>query len=218
MDGNTGWQAGRLGRFFSSWGKVANVEPHSWMHLEGKWVATQIAENRLPLELPLMIADESLIMNTLNELMSEMNQDPIPDLIILQNLFQNWARSLARFLKTRDPHRSVPPSLLLVRDHLDENFTKMTPLDDLAKIASMSRSHLSHLFCKVFGTTISRYVIRKRMSVAERLLYDLSIRPGEIEKEVGYLDIYQFSKQFKMAFGVSPTEYRKRITPDLASE
>ena len=38
-----------------------------------------------------MIADESLIMNTLNELMSEMNQDqdPIPDLIILQNLFQN---------------------------------------------------------------------------------------------------------------------------------
>jgi hypothetical protein len=45
----------------------------------------------LPLELPLMIADESLIMNTLNELMSEMNQDqdPIPDLIILQNLFQN---------------------------------------------------------------------------------------------------------------------------------
>ena len=45
----------------------------------------------MPLELPLMIADESLIMNTLNELMSEMNQDqdPIPDLIILQNLFQN---------------------------------------------------------------------------------------------------------------------------------
>ena len=73
----------------------------------------------MPLELPLMIADESLIMNTLNELMSEMNQDPIPDLIILQNLFQNWARSLARFLKTRDPHRLVPPSLLLVRDHLD---------------------------------------------------------------------------------------------------
>ena len=29
---------------------------------------------------------------------------------------------------------------------------------------------------------------------------------------------YQFSKQFKKAFGVSPTEYRKRITPDLASE
>ena len=172
----------------------------------------------MPLELPLMIADESLIMNTLNELMSEMNQDPIPDLIILQNLFQNWARSLARFLKTRDPHRSVPPSLLLVRDHLDGNFMKMTPLDDLAKIASMSRSHLSHLFCKVFGTTISRYVIRKRKSVAERLLYDLSIRPGEIEKEVGYLDIYQFSKQFNKAFGVSPTEYRKRITPDLASE
>lgn len=71
---------------------------------------------------------------------------------------------------------------------------KMTPLDDLAKIASMSRSHLSHLFCKVFGTTISRYVIRKRKSVTERLLYDLSIRPGEIEKEVGYPDIISVFK------------------------
>ncbi len=77
----------------------------------------------------------------------------------------------------------------------------------------MSRSQLSHQFRDRFGTTNSSYAIRKHMSIAQRLLYDLSIRPGEIAKEVGYPDIYQFSKQFKKTFGVSPAEYRNQIAP-----
>lgn len=86
----------------------------------------------------------------------------------------------------------------------------MTPLDDLARNACMSRSHLCHQFREHFGTSISSYVVRKRMSIAQRLLFDVNIRPGEIAEEVGYPDIYQFSKQFKKSFGVSPTQYRKQ--------
>lgn len=196
---------------FYSWSRAANIEPHSWMHVEGMWVATQIEENRLPLEVPVTIRDESLVINILHQLMNEMTQNEVADPIILQNLFQNWARSLARFLQTRDPQHRIPPALLKVRDHLNEHFTELTPLDELAQIACMSRSHLSHQFREHFGTTISSYVIRKRMSIAQRLLYDLSVRPGEIAKRVGYPDIYQFSKQFKKTFAVCPSEYRKQL-------
>jgi hypothetical protein len=45
---------------FYSWSRAASIEPHSWIHVEGMWVATQIEENRLPLEVPVTIKDESL--------------------------------------------------------------------------------------------------------------------------------------------------------------
>ncbi len=196
---------------FYSWSKAPAVEPHSWMHVEGTWIGAQIAENRLPTAVPITIENESLITNPLNSLMNEMTQNEVVDPIILQNLFQNWARSLARHLRTRDPQNRIPPSLLKVQAYLDEHFLHTSPLDELTRIAHMSRSHLCHQFRKHFGTTLSSYVIRKRMSIAQRLLYDINIRPGEIAKEVGYPDIYQFSKQFKKTFGLSPTQYRTRI-------
>ncbi len=73
----------------------------------------------------------------------------------------------------------------------------------------MSRSHLCHQFRKHFESTISEYVIRKRMAAAQRMLFEIDVRPGEIAEAIGYSDIYQFSKQFKKTFGVSPTAYRK---------
>jgi AraC-like DNA-binding protein len=42
------------------------------------------------------------------------------------------------------------------------------------------------------------------------LLFDVALRPGEIAEALGYADIYQFSKQFKKTFGVSPTQYRQQ--------
>ena len=74
----------------------------------------------------------------------------------------------------------------------------------------MSRSHLCHRFRECFGSSISEYVIRKRMATAQRMLYEYNLRPGEIAEAVGYPNIFQFSKQFKKSFGVSPSEYRKR--------
>lgn len=195
---------------FYSWGQSADIEPHSWMHLEGSWVGEQVEDNRIPTAIPILLETETLITNTLQFLMNEMNQHERIDRIILQNLFQNWARSLARYLQTRDPQHSIPESLLKIRAYLDDHFTEATPLNELTRIARMSRSHLCHQFRNHFGTTISSYVVRKRMSIAQRLLYDLHIRPGEIAKIVGYPDIYQFSKQFKKTFGVSPTQYRNQ--------
>ena len=195
---------------FYSFGRVADVEPHSWMLVEGSWVAAQVEENLLPVGTPIALKDDTLVVAALESMMAELTGHDVPDRIILGNHLQNWARSVARSLQTRDPQHRIPAALLAVRAHLDEHVAVLPVLDDLAAIAGMSRSHLCHQFRRFFGTTISRYVVRKRMSLAERLLYDVKLRPGEIARAVGYPDIYQFSKQFKKTFGVSPTRYRRQ--------
>ncbi len=195
---------------FYSWGETADVEPHSWMHVEGMWVAQQVEEHNLPVAIPIEIEQESLMTETLRDLMEEMNANASPDPVILQNLFQNWIRRIARHIQPNHQSQQVPPNLLQVRDFLDAHFAESTPLDELAQMARMSRSHLCHQFRKHFGTTISKYVIRRRMSVAQRMLFEINLRPGDIAKAVGYTDIFQFSKQFKKSFGLSPTKYRKQ--------
>jgi AraC family transcriptional regulator of arabinose operon len=200
---------------FYSWGKAANVEPHSWMHIEGTWVAHQVEENHLPVNTPVHVDDDVIMVGALQCLMGEMTHEAGADQTILPNIFQNWARSIARHLRTRDTKHRTPPGLLKARAYLEEHFSEITPLDELADIACMSRSHLCHQFKAHFGATVSSYVIRKRMAIAQRMLFDMDLRPGDIAEGVGYSDIYQFSKQFKKSFGVSPTQYRKEhISPE----
>ena len=194
---------------YYSWGRKPELERHSWMHVEGTWVEQQVRESSLPLKVPFQLPDASVMIQTLEALIAERRLGPRADTVILQNLFQNWARATARQFRPAGAFRRVPTGLLRVQKILDADFSRIPPLDELAEIAAMSRSHLCHRFREHFGSSISEYVIRKRMSAAQRMLFDLSLRPGEIAEAVGYRDIYQFSKQFKKSFGVSPTRYRK---------
>jgi YesN/AraC family two-component response regulator len=49
------------------------------------------------------------------------------------------------------------------------------------------------------------------MVTAQRRAYDPEPRPGEITEAVGHAVVYDFSKQFKKSFGVSPSRYRKEV-------
>jgi|TARA_B110000902_G_C14277247_1_gene575356 AraC-like DNA-binding protein len=193
---------------FFSWALEQGVELHSWMHVEGTWVTLQIENNLLPLTSPITLSDTSVMTQHLQNFMDEMVNPALPDPIILQNLFQNWARSIARQSHIKDPTVKIPAVLIAVKHHLDDHFNRPVILNDLAALAGMSRSHLCHQFRTFFETSISHYVIRKRMAIAQRLLFDVDMKLGKIAEEVGYSDIYQFSKQFKKTFGISPSKYR----------
>lgn len=196
---------------FYSWGKQGGREPHSWMHIEGTAVGRLVDSLGLPRNKPEALPDASVMEATLEAMLQEMRTGHA-DTVILQNLFENWARGIRRQLHPEETSKRVPSALLKVRRLLDADFRTIPPLDELAEMAAMSRSHLCHRFRECFGSSISEYVIRKRMSAAQRLLYEVEMRPGDIAEAVGYPDIYQFSKQFKKSFGVSPSAYRKQLT------
>ena len=147
---------------------------------------------------------------TLKRMLDEMKHGPDADTVILQNPFEIWGRSIRRQIQPTDASQAIPSALVRVRRQLDADYRSIPPLDELANLAAMSRSHLCHQFREHYQSTISEYVIRKRMAAAQRLLFEVHLRPGEIAEAVGYADIFQFSKQFKKSFGVSPSEYRRR--------
>lgn len=202
------WPPGEKQYF--SWATKAGIEYHSWMHVEGTWVNTQIENNLLPIATPITLTDESVMTGHLQYMMDEMLHPIAFDPIIIQNLFQNWARTIARQIGLKNPNYNVPSYLLAVKHYLDKHYNQAIVLDELASLAEVSRSHLCHQFRQYFDTSISHYVIRKRMATAQRLLFNVDIKLGVIANQVGYADIYQFSKQFKKTFAISPSQYRKQ--------
>lgn len=88
---------------------------------------------------------------------------------------------------------------------------------DVETVASkmcMTRTQLNRKLQAVTGETSSAYLLRIRLSRAKRLLDDpKNFKIGDIAFKCGFEDFAYFSRVFKQKYGVTPSQYRKRVTP-----
>lgn len=84
-------------------------------------------------------------------------------------------------------------------------------MDLLAKDVGMSRSHFDREFTRQVGQPPKQFLLNSKMIEARRALESTKLRVGEIADQLGYRDIYFFSRQFKAFFGVSPKHYRSSL-------
>jgi AraC-like DNA-binding protein len=82
-------------------------------------------------------------------------------------------------------------------------------LEDMAAFLECSPSQCIRRFRKFQGKTPHAYLIEMRMNMAQTLLRYSDNTLTEIALEVGYSDVFAFSKQFKRITGTTPTRYRK---------
>ena len=83
-------------------------------------------------------------------------------------------------------------------------------VEELAKCAKMSRRYFEKLFFLEKGMTPRDYIIGLKMELARELLRGEKLSVNDVAYELGYADVYHFSKIFKQKNGVSPSEYRRR--------
>ena len=100
----------------------------------------------------------------------------------------------------------------LIHDTIDTNYSQSMRLQDFADKYFFSREYLSRLFKSRYQIGIYEYLTTVRMKRAEELLRDPSIPISDISARVGYADNAYFSKAFRNALGMSPSDYRKRNT------
>ena len=86
-------------------------------------------------------------------------------------------------------------------------------LDTIAKKFWVSPSYLSRKFKEKLGLNISRFIMERRVYIAQKLLLITELRVAEISKRIGYKDAAYFNTVFRKLTGISPGEYRnqKRI-------
>ena len=96
-----------------------------------------------------------------------------------------------------------------IQTYLDEHYLEDIKLDEYYDSLPFSKYYIARFFKSCMGVTPVNYIISKRMDDARDLLINSDKKIKDISNEVGYKDIYYFTKIFKKEIGVSPSEYRK---------
>jgi transcriptional regulator GlxA family with amidase domain len=101
--------------------------------------------------------------------------------------------------------------VLDVQMYMQEKFTQSLSIVSIAAMFDLSERTLTRRFQRAAGTTPWQYLLNLRLSEAESLLRTTNLSITEIAAEVGMVDLAHFSRQFKKANRLSPSEYRKAV-------
>ena len=94
------------------------------------------------------------------------------------------------------------------KEYIHRYFGKEYSYDTLCLLMSLSPSYLRYKFKKNTGVTITEYRERLRISSAAEMLESGHFTLSEIAFELGYFDVYHFSKAFKTITGYPPGKYK----------
>jgi AraC-like DNA-binding protein len=104
-----------------------------------------------------------------------------------------------------------------VVEYIKEHYKEKIALEDIAKKFNYSVGHLCRKFKEEIGVSVVNYIVRYRISIAMKLLFErqeLSIE--EIALDVGFNDVQFFDKTFKKITGMTPGKYRKEVNETKA--
>lgn len=94
-----------------------------------------------------------------------------------------------------------------VKKMVAEHYRDELSFPRIAEELRLTRNYLSSLFKRMTGESFSSYVTLYRIEKAKELMRSRRYMIYEVSEMVGYSDPAYFSKVFKTATGVSPTDY-----------
>lgn len=93
-----------------------------------------------------------------------------------------------------------------VVDYINLHYGEQLSLDMLAAQVFVSKYHLSHEFNRQVGTSVYRYIQKKRLLIARQLLAQGN-KPNQIYSQCGFKDYAGFYRAFKNEYGMAPREF-----------
>lgn len=110
------------------------------------------------------------------------------------------------------------PAVALVKREIESNVSNAGyALDGYLKNLPLNGDYVRKLFKKEIGVTPHEYLTAKRMELAQKLLTSgvsntySNYSVGQISEICGFSEPLYFSRVFKNYFGVSPSDYAKRL-------
>lgn len=94
-------------------------------------------------------------------------------------------------------------------EHIKNNLTNPLEVEKLARRTGMSVRQFERKFRKAYRVSPRAYLVRMRVAAASDLLRESTLKPSDIAEKTGFYDASDFSRQFKAAMKLSPTEYRR---------
>lgn len=93
--------------------------------------------------------------------------------------------------------------------YMQEHLAEEISLNVLSEEFHLSAQYISQLFKSEIGVNFLAYLTNIRMEKAKKLLLSTTFSIAEISEKCGYGDYRVFTKVFKKAEGITPSQYRR---------
>lgn len=103
------------------------------------------------------------------------------------------------------------PGVHRAQDWLIEHPDSNPSLDDLARVAAMSRRNLTRAFRRATGVTLKQFANELKLEVAANLLHDPDLSIDAVASRCGFRDARQLRRLCRSNLGISPTAWKEDL-------
>lgn len=114
---------------------------------------------------------------------------------------------ISRDIRAPGDRSKIPSSLLPTLEQLEENLDHSPA--SLARIAGLSPVRFARLIRRIFRLTPTQLITQTRLAAASEMLRSDTASIIEIAHACGFSDHSAFTRTFRSATGVTPSQYRK---------
>ncbi|HUG19416.1 MAG TPA: AraC family transcriptional regulator [Planctomycetaceae bacterium] len=107
------------------------------------------------------------------------------------------------------PHE-IPRDFACALEEFEQSLSSEVTPAWLARRAKLSSQRLARLTRRLFGLTPSQFITKSRIAAASQMLRDPERSVAEIAHACGFYDHSAFTRAFRTATGVTPSEFRAR--------
>ena len=88
--------------------------------------------------------------------------------------------------------------------YIDAHLTEISGVDELCEHLYITKSHLHHLFTRHLQVTPAKYIMAKRLMMAQKRIKK-GAKPTQVFSECGFTDYATFFRNYKEHFGYPPS-------------
>ena len=99
-----------------------------------------------------------------------------------------------------------------VKKFINDNICESLTVAEISANFFISRQRLNSIFNERFKTSVKKYVLKKKIERAKKLLVTTVYSVTEIAESLAFLDYNNFIQRFKSMVGVTPLQYRKQFS------
>ena len=146
---------------------------------------------------------EALRMQITDNILKPVNYDEFGTCI------DNLKISLFQQRLSTEPEQQEERTITGITRYLQEHLAEEMSLSILAERFHLNPQYISQLFKSEIGVGFLAYLTNIRMEKAKKLLLSSSLPIADVAEQSGYGDYRVFTKVFKKAEGITPSQYRR---------
>jgi PAS domain S-box-containing protein len=115
---------------------------------------------------------------------------------------------ISRDLRAPGDKQTIPASLASTLEYLERNYQDSVSPAALAKHAGLPLTRFERVIKRIFGLTPGQLITQTRLAAASQLLEDTDRPVADIAHACGFYDHSAFTRAFRSAIGVTPSQFR----------